>query len=369
MKDKIRERCELLVKNRKAIVKGFSFEKELMSITAAMMYTGIGREADVEKLKECQKILAKHTGLFSKFRKNVDLVLESRMALSEDPEKYIGDLVDTCNKLRKSKMKENDFTIIAAMLICDLGKTDNTDEVMTRYTEIMKRMKKEHPFLTDETDSSYVMLLALSERDIDTIVSDMEECIGYFNSCKSEAGADAIQGMGEVLALAGGDIKAKCDRVDKIFALFKEKKAGFSGGREFVSLGALADIDADAETLVDQIMEAADILKEDNAFGSSSADKGRRLMYATTLVANCYRDASAADDNTFISSVLGILKDQVTAAVISAMIQMLPSVLGAVVNSGDGSESASASAGSDDGAVSTTVSSNSAGTMMENQNL
>ena len=39
-------------------------------------------------------------------------------------------------------MKENDFTIIAAMLLCDLGKTDKTDEVMERYAEIIKRMKK-----------------------------------------------------------------------------------------------------------------------------------------------------------------------------------------------------------------------------------
>ena len=363
MRDKIRERCELLIKNHKAIAKGFSFEKELMSVAAAMIFTGIGKEADVEKLKECKKILEKHTSLFSKFRKHVDLVLESRMALSEDPEKYIGDLVDTCNKLRKSKMKENDFTIIAAMLICELGKTDNTDEVMMRYTEIMKRMKKEHPFLTDETDSSYVMLLALSKRDIDPIISDMEECIKYLNStCKSEAAADAIQGMGEVLALAGGDIKAKCDRVDKIFALFKEKKAGFSGNREYVSLGALADIDAEEEALVDQIMEAAEILKEDKGLAGSSVDNGRRLMYATTLVADCYRDASAADDNTFVSSVLGILKDQITAAVISAMIQMMPSVLGAVVNSSAGSDSVSASVDSDSGADSTSVSANSAGT-------
>ncbi len=363
MLDEIRERCELLINNRKAIAKGFSFEKELMSVVAAMIFTGAGREADVEKLKECKKILAKHTGLFSKFRKYVDLVLESRMALSEDPERYIEDLVDTYNKLRKSKMKENDFTIIAAMLLCDLGKTDKTDEVMERYAEIIKRMKKEHPFLTDTTDSSYVMLLAISERDIESIISDMEECIGYLNeTCKTKAGADAIQGMGEVLALEGGDIKAKCDRVDKIFGLFKEKKAGFSGDREFVSLGALADIDAEEETLVDQIMEAAEILKGDKGFADNSVDKSRRLMYAATVVADCYRASSEADDNTLISSTLGILKDQETAAVISAMIQMLPSVIGAFVNSDTGTDSVSSSADSVDGAGSTSISANSAGT-------
>ena len=331
MKEKIRERCELLKKNRQVIAQAFLFENALMSVVAGMIFTGAGREADVEMLKECKKILAAHTGVFSKFRKNVDLVLESRMALSEDPEKYIEAVVETYDKVRKAKMKNNDFTIIAAMLLCELGKADQTEEVMERYDELMKRMEKEHPFLTDVTDSSYVMLLAVSERNIDSIISDMEECIEYLKkTSKTKAGSDAIQGMGEVLALEGGNIKERCERVDRIFAMFKEKKAGISGDREFVALGALADIEAEPETLVDQIMEAAEILKEDKGFSDSSVDKSRRLMYATALVTDCYRENSVADDNTYISSTLGILKDQQTAAMISAMLQILPGIVGAI---------------------------------------
>jgi hypothetical protein len=83
--------------------------------------------------------------MFSRFKKNVDLVLESRMAMSDDPEKYIESVVDTYNKIRKAKMKDNDFTIIAAALLCELGKTDKIDEVMERYDELTKRMEKEHP--------------------------------------------------------------------------------------------------------------------------------------------------------------------------------------------------------------------------------
>jgi hypothetical protein len=159
----------------------------------------------------------------------------------------------------------------------------------------------------------------------------MEECIQYLKKTyKTKAGSDAIQGIGEVLALEGGNIKEKCDRVDKLFALLKEKKAGFSGDREFVSLGALADIDAEPEIMVDQIIEASEILKEDKAFSDSSLQKSQRLMYAAALVAGCYRENSAANDNDYISSTLGILKDRQTAAMISAMIQILPSIAEAV---------------------------------------
>ena len=251
--------------------------------------------------------------------------------MSEDPEKYIEAVVEAHDKVRKAKMKENDFTIIAAMLLCELGKSDKIDEVMERYNELMRRMEKDHPFLTNVTDSTYVMLLAISERDIDSIMSDMEDCIEYLKkTCKIKAGSDAVQGMGEVLALAGGNIRNRCERVDKIYALFKEKKAGFSGEWEFVTLGAMADIDAEPETLVDQVLEASEILKEDKQFADSKIDKSRRLMYAAMLVADCYRENSVVDDNTYISSTLGILKDQQTAAMISAMVQIIPGILEAV---------------------------------------
>ena len=116
MKEKIRERCELLKNNCKAIAREFSLEKDLMSVVAGMIYTNAGI------LKECKNIISKHTGMFSRFKKNVDLVLESRMAMSDDPEKYIETVIDTYNKIRKVKMKDNDFTIIAAALLCELGK-------------------------------------------------------------------------------------------------------------------------------------------------------------------------------------------------------------------------------------------------------
>ena len=53
-------------------------------------------------------------------------------------------------------------------------------------------------------------------------------------------------------------------------------------------------------------------------------------MYAAMLVADCYRENSVVDDNTYISSTLGILKDQQTAAMISAMVQIIPGILEAV---------------------------------------
>ena len=43
MKEKIRERCELLKRNCKESAREFSLENDLMSIVAAMIFTDAGR--------------------------------------------------------------------------------------------------------------------------------------------------------------------------------------------------------------------------------------------------------------------------------------------------------------------------------------
>ena len=331
MTEQIKEKCELLNKNRESISRQFMFENGLMSAVAGLIYTEAGREADVEKLKECRKILAKNTGAFSTFRKTIELALLSKMALSEDPEKYIADVKEVYQKIRKGKLTDNSYMILAAILICDQGKQDRADEIIARYNELMKRMEKEHPFITSSEDISYVMLLALSDRDIDSIISDMEECSSYLKrTCRIKAGDNSLQGLSEILAVTGGDIKEKCDRVVSIFNTFAAREIDFGTGIEFSSLGALAGIEADVDTLVDEIIEADNLLKENREFQERSMDRKKRLMFAALLVAKYHKNESQTASNTFISSSLEIIKEKQISTAVS-VISSLASSLSSVV--------------------------------------
>ena len=116
MTETLRNKCELFERNRAAISKKFVLQKNEMSLAAGLMFTSADREADIEKLEECRRILNRHTGFFSEYREAVKLVLLSEMSLSDDAEQYIVDVKAVYKELHKGHFKDNSYMILAAML-------------------------------------------------------------------------------------------------------------------------------------------------------------------------------------------------------------------------------------------------------------
>lgn len=333
MTERLRNKCELFLRNRNAVSKKFMFEKDMMSIAAGLIFTGADKDADIEKLNECRKILNKHTGFFSEYRDAVKLALLSEMALSENPEQYIEDVKAVYKKLHKGKFKDNSYMVLAAMLTCDLGKQESADEIVEKHNDIMKQMEKQHPILTDSEDISYVILLALSDRTVESIIGDMNKCFDYLRkTCKIKAGSDSVQRLSEILALTDGDIREKCDKAISIYDILKNNKADITGGYAFSALGALVGIDETPEVIAREIMEADDFLDGCKGFDEKSVNKNQRLMFAVMLVAESCGSSSSVISNTFINNALGIIKAKQIATMITIISNVLPTVLGAVAD-------------------------------------
>ena len=348
MTDNLRNKCELFERNRSAISKKFMFEKDLMNIAAGLIFTGAGKEADIDKLNECRSILNNHTSFFSEYRDTVKLALLSEMALTDDPEQYIEDVKTVYKKLNKGHFKDNSYMVLAAMLLCDLGRQNDTDEVIEKHNELMQRMNKLHPLLTDSSDISYVILLALSDREVDSIIEDMTACLDYLKKeLKIKIGSDSIQGLSEILALTDGDIKEKCDSVMQIYDALKERKAEIGDGSVFSTLAMLIGIGESTEVIVNEIQEADEYLKKCKLFEEKSENKKQRLMFAELLVASSYGTGNSMINNAFVNTAISVIKAQHVAAMITVFTNVLSGVLGAVADKGDSKSSSDESAQSE----------------------
>ncbi len=345
MTEVLRSKCELFERNHSAISKKFMFEKDLMNIAAGLIFTGAGKEADIDKLKECRSLLNKHTGFFSEYRDTVKLALLSEMALADDPEQYIDDVKSVYKKLHKGHFKDNSYMVLAAMLLCDLGRQNDTDAVIEKHNELLQRMNKLHPILTDSSDISYVILLALSDRTVDSIIEDMTVCLDYLKKdLKIKIGSDSIQGLSEILALTGGDIRRKCDSVMQIYNTLKENKAEIGNGSAFSTLAMLIGIEKTPEVIVSEIQEADEFLKSCKLFEEKSENKKQRLMFAELLVASSYGTGSSMINNTFVNTAISVIKAQHIATMISIFSNVLSGVLGAVADKGKSEKSSDESA-------------------------
>ena len=208
MRENVKSKCDLLIRNKELVEKEFKWELTLKVISAALIFTGANREADVSRLTECRKLLKENAGMFSSIRAEMEPVVVSKMALSNDPQKYFEDLKIVYDKVSKGSVFSSGFQVQAAICICEAGRINDADEIIAKYKDLYKRMSKEHPMLTSSEDIVFAMLLVMTDKSVDTIISEMEECYDYLKKeLKIKVGANEIQGLGEVLALSDGDMK------------------------------------------------------------------------------------------------------------------------------------------------------------------
>ena len=331
MTENLRTKCELFERNRSAVSQKFIFENDVMRIAAGLLLTGAEREADIETLTECRRILSERAGFFSEYRGNVKLALITDMALSPDPEQYLADVKAVYQTLHRGHFRDNSYMLLSAMLICDAGRQAHAEEIAEKYGEILRRMEKQHPIITNAEDISYVILLAMSDRTADAILRDMDECAETLNS-RLRIGADSVQGLSEYLALSDGDIREKCDRIVRLYDALKSQKASIGSGNALIALGTMANLDEPAETLVSDILEADAFLAECKGFDEKSMDKRDRLMTAVILTAESRGTAVSAVNNTFINSALGIIRAKHLVTVITVISHVLPPLIDAAAN-------------------------------------
>ncbi len=312
MRDVVKTKLDSFVENKNIVSSGFKFQNDALSVASSLVFTNAGIKPDVEKMKECRMILQSKTSVLSGFQGLIELALITKMSMQDNPQQYIDDVFHVFKMIRSSKITDYYEEIMAAMNVVEAGRMYDVTVVVEKYKEIMKRMKKEHPFITSNKDSTYVMMLALSEKDVDSIATEMEESYSYMKE-NFKAGANATQQISEVFTLYDTDVKTKCDKSIEIYNLLKNQGVKYGKIYEFASLAILANVSLDTNMLVEEIAEASNYLKDNNGFGNWGLGQSERHMFAAVAVAGIYDESI----NNIGNSVTNTVAIMVVAEMIS----------------------------------------------------
>ena len=304
MNPELKEKCDLLVENRKVIAKAFAWDASLMSLASATLFTSNGLTADSEKLKECVGIMKAKTGIFSEFRGNVRIPLICKMALSDDPKKYFENVETLYELLNQGKWLGNEYKIMAAITICDHAEESEYELFVNRTNEIYSQMKQNHKWLTTDEDIPFAAMLAVSGLDIDKLIEEME--LDY-NILKGKFhDSNAVQSLSHVLALDEKPAEVKCAKVEAIFDELKAIKHTYGTGYELATLGTLTMLDMPEKELAEFIAEADDYLKRQKGFGDFVLGTKARRLYAAQLVLNQYGQGNKKADGVVLGSMLAL---------------------------------------------------------------
>lgn len=319
MREITEKRCRLLVENQEIMCKNFKLEHSLTNAVAAAAFAEKDKAVDVELIKEARKILKGKAGIFSEFRAYNELTVSTKMALSGNPERYIEEVRDVYDKFQKGKIFGSSYRVLAAMSIVEQGKYSEADRLIEKTNEILKGMNKAHPFLTSDEDTCFAVLLAMSDKGVEEILTEVEKS---YNAIKKNFTFhdNAVYSLAQVITAYEGNSDEKCGKAIDLFNAFKEAGRKYGKDYELASLGALIDINAGKEELVSEVIEVAEFLKGKKGFGMLDMGKETRLMFGTMLVSGSYLSGDYQAGSTAISGEIGRVVALQTAIFITMMI-------------------------------------------------
>lgn len=298
-------RCELLVQNRKTIQKSFKWENDAMLLAGSSFYVGMDVEADTNRLKHCEDVLKRKTGMFSAYRGNIKMPLLCKMATKENPEQYFVDIDEILHQMKGIKWIDNDYKILSAMTLRDHTEMENIPDLLPQMLKLYEGMKKNHPWLTDGEDVPFAAILVTSGMDVDVLLDEMERC--YQELHTKFRNKNAVQSLSHILAMNTEDTTEKCRKVVDIFNQLKERKHKYPSGFELAVLGTLAMLNIPTETLVAEIIEADEYLKKQEGFGTFNVGTEKRRMYAALMVMDTHMPPADTAHESLVNSVLALV--------------------------------------------------------------
>ena len=310
MRSSLNNLCNSFIENRDALKETFFWGSSYIYPVAAAVFVDKRKMAEAQHLEKCHEILKDNTGFFSNFRNYIKLPMVSMMAVSSDPEDKLKKAL-TVYELLKQHFFSSTYLPLASMTISDYVEPANYEAVAQRTRRIYDLMKQEHPFLTSGEDSVFAALLALSSASDEQIVLNTERC---FDILKPQFfSSNAVQSLSHVLALCEGCAETKCNRAMELFYKLKDQGYKYGTGYELATLGVLAMLPADLDTIADDTVQVAEYLAGQRGYGILGMTKRQRLMHAGLIVTSDYLDQNTSMQAAAISSTISLIIAQQTA--------------------------------------------------------
>ncbi len=284
MKNIVQTRCDLVVENKTVVEKCFLLENNYLKIISGILYAERNLSIDVDKIKACRKLLGKNLGLFSNFRSYNELVMSTKMALADDAEKYMKDVLDVYEKLHSGHLCGSTYRAMAAMSIVDMGMQAAAESIAEKTEALMKGMKAQHRCLTSEEDFSYAVLLALTEKSVENILVELDTIFQLLKT-KFKFHDNAVYSLAQILVTQEGSAEEKSEKVIRLYDSLNEAGVKYGKGNELATLALLTNLDVEQTTLAQEVVEIADYLKKFSGFKTLQCSQNIRLMFAADIYA------------------------------------------------------------------------------------
>lgn len=274
---------------------------------------------DAAAVRQCLDLIKETAGIFSYFRGNFALVVAVQLFLCDSPEAMLERTMAVYDDMKHAGFRSSDYLVIAAHQIASASAQQHYDEVIRRAKAFYDGMRSDHFLLTGQDDYIFSAMLGLSDIDVAAGVQRLERIYQVLRSELHFISGSDIQALAQVLVLGGEN--ADADR--RVMALRQGlRQAGLRLDRSdtLSSLGVLALLSADVQTIVAEVEETADTLRAKKGFSGWSVQKEELLLHSAALVACHHLDQARSGvlQSALSTSIANIVIAQQSAAAAAA---------------------------------------------------
>ena len=286
MRERLERKCDLFADNYVKLSKRYKWNNSINNRLGALLYTMENREAEVEAIERCRRIIKENTGVFSQFKDTANFMSSVMLALQPEPEVMFKSILNVYNAMKKEGFHASPYLVLAAGSIALQSDPYGYNKVIASAKSYYDAMKEEHRFITSSDDYGFAALLAMTDKPVEQAVKEMETC---YRILKGDFfGANAVQALSHVLTFSEEDAYSKCKRTAELNRAMKDRRCRIGSGIELSFLGLTALLQKDTQLLADEIVEVRDYLRGKKGFGGFGISNTERTMFAVAVVCDDY---------------------------------------------------------------------------------
>lgn len=322
MNSETQKLLDQIVTDKKLLQKMMTWEADstAMATVSAFLFAAAGKTADIERYAECKRYFKKNVGIFSEMRGVAEVIVITKMCLSDNYMEYLEGATTVYRKLRSlHKLTASPYMVMAALTIYEAGGLAKADENIERLENIYHDMKGDHFWLTGDEDRPFIAMLASRDVDFRTIAPEIDAC--YEASKSMSFSKSAMHTASQIMSLSSKDVSEKVSNLaDTMTAL---KNNGIKGMKSDLMpvVAAMGLIPGSAQEKAVAVKEIYDYLKTQKGFKWYIGGT-KRSMYS--LLA--YAIENLKGDNTVMNSVISatlaniIMDEIITLIIISSTV-------------------------------------------------
>ncbi len=315
MRDELLAGCKRFVRNVSITKSVFSWDNTTTSACCALIITLKKMDIDERRLSAIHSLLKRKTDLFSNFRSLAKAPMCATLYTTQDPEQMLQSTINAYNMF-KTHFPSSEYLPLSAMIAVRFGRPEDHQLIANRTKTLFERIKASHPAILQAEGSALCSLLALSPRNNEELINDINECYDLMKNISSFS-SDAKRALCHILSLYEDMPKNKVEQTISLYNELFTKKHTFGKDMELAVLGALAASGKNIYDMASEIVEVDEWLSKQPGFGVlSGISTVHRRMYAGILSLEITDYYSKYNRPNIISSL--IAEQSVIFAVVSA---------------------------------------------------